>query len=387
MIKLETYKMIVENHSNGFILLDKEKKVIYANKIIKKTFLDKFNKLLGEYLGCTYTIIEKVHCQETTNCKSCIVNNCLDRARITGKEQHVTSVTVPLNYQDVDLTCKINYSDEMYILEFLDLDEQEKELTYMIKIMDKSEDLMFFKDSTLKYKYVNQSFCKMLKKTKNEIYGKKDEELLPEELYHQCLGGDLKALENGHYSEIEKFDERYYRVFKENIDDGVLGVAKDITEELKERKNAELDVLTGLFNRRKFLSVIDEIYVKNQKDYFLLLIDLDDLRKLNNGYGHAKGDNYLKKIGEILVKQGEGLFFRIGGDEFAGLINRNIEKIVFILKEIFTEIEKINLEPKLSVSIGVKKIDVSKDYLSNYSEVDDILYEVKRNGKGNYLIK
>ena len=222
---------------------------------------------------------------------------------------------------------------------------------------------------------------------KEEIYEKLDQELLPGDLYRQCLKGDLTTLEKGSYVGIEVFGDRSFQVLKEAVDGGILGVAKDITKELEQQHLAEIDSLTELFNRRKFLKMIDSIYNNHDKNYYLILIDLDNLRTLNNDYGHIKGDEYLVKLGEVLNNYPESTFFRIGGDEFAGLINRDFKEVDNILKEISEKLAELNLNPKLTISVGAKKIDLKKSYLENYSEVDKLLYQAKLNGKNCYILK
>ena len=58
-----------------------------------------------------------------------------------------------------------------------------------------------------------------------------------------------------------------------------------------------------------------------------------------------------------------------------------------IFSDIFNMLNNINLNPKLSISVGIKKLDLSKDYLYNYEEVDKLLYKVKKNGKNSFIIE
>ncbi|MGL5355327.1 MAG: GGDEF domain-containing protein, partial [Cetobacterium sp.] len=139
-------------------------------------------------------------------------------------------------------------------------------------------------------------------------------------------------------------------------------------------------------NRRKFLKMIDYIYENKINSYYLILIDLDDLRNLNNNDGHLKGDEYLKKLGEILNNNSAGLFFRTGGDEFAGLVNRDEKKVREVLDNIYKKLSNLGLTPKLSISTGAAKIEIEKTYLENYETVDKLLYRVKHEGKNNYII-
>ncbi|MGL5426930.1 MAG: diguanylate cyclase domain-containing protein, partial [Cetobacterium sp.] len=111
-----------------------------------------------------------------------------------------------------------------------------------------------------------------------------------------------------------------------------------------------------------------------------------DLRNLNNNDGHLKGDEYLQKIGEVLNNNSAGLFFRIGGDEFAGLVNRDEKKVREVLDNIYKKLSNLGLTPKLSISTGAAKIEIEKTYLENYETVDKLLYRVKHEGKNNYII-
>lgn len=283
-------------------------------------------------------------------------------------------------------------------LEVQDISNNYYKLSFLSKLANKSKDVMYFKNTSLKYEYVNKGFADLISKGTDYVIGKNDIDLLeknliPKILYEKCLDSDKKTLIEGHYYGIETMGERHFRVFKEKFDGGLLCIVRDITDEVNATTIAETDFLTGLYNRNKFMKVIEEIY-SEKKNYFLALIDLDDLRNLNNMYGHLKGDNYLSLLANILKENHKATFFRIGGDEFAVLIkcegNRNcIEYIEKIFTEIFNALEKINstLTPKLSISVGIKKIDLNKDYLINYEETDKLLYKVKESGKNSFIIE
>ncbi|MGL5057376.1 MAG: diguanylate cyclase domain-containing protein [Fusobacteriaceae bacterium] len=381
------FKNILENNDNGFIVLNEKKEVIYMNENISTIYGFETKQLLGDYLKCTYTLNETKNCQTTSNCTLCMINNTIDKVMKSKKKEMLANLSYDSNHKVVKLNCKIYLSDNFIVLEFLKLTEEEEKIQYLTTILDHSHDLLFYKDSSLKYKYLNKSFADFFGKKKEEIYDKTDTELLPEELHSQCLKGDLESIKKGSYTAVEKFNNRDYQVLKDSIDGGIFGVVKDITEELKQTRLAEIDILTELPNRRKFLKMIDYIYKNDLNSYYLLLIDLDDLRNLNNNYGHIKGDEYLKKLGQVLNSYPEGLFFRIGGDEFAGLIHRDEKKVKEFLEELYEALLNLQLIPKLSISIGVSQIDIKKSYLENYSKVDGILYEAKHRGKNCYILK
>jgi diguanylate cyclase (GGDEF)-like protein len=96
-----------------------------------------------------------------------------------------------------------------------------------------------------------------------------------------------------------------------------------LTNALRHREaeaNAVTDALTGLTNRRGFEHAVDQL--TSRRPFALLAIDVDNLKLINDGYGHAAGDALLVAIGRVLAsvaRKGETLA-RIGGDEFVLLI-------------------------------------------------------------------
>ena len=82
------------------------------------------------------------------------------------------------------------------------------------------------------------------------------------------------------------------------------------------------DTLTNIPNRSYFNQKIDELEEQNQKDYTLVFIDLNDLKKANDQFGHDMGDRLLIAAAECMTKafSREGIYCRWGGDEFVALI-------------------------------------------------------------------
>lgn len=382
---------LIDNQSNGFIILNKEFIVLYANKRVREFFQSNTNELLGNYIKCNYTILEKVNCQNTSNCNKCIINNKIRMVREKNIVQNLDNFKFNSNGKYINISLRISYIDDFIILEFVDLSELHKEVNFLSRMMDKTKDIMFFKDSDLKYRYVNKSCADFFNKKKHELLNKDDKELLKDNLldkylYKNLRVGDLDTLRKGYYSEVLMFRDKYLHVLKEKIDGGILCIARDITSEIQANKRAETDFLTNLYNRRKFINTIDEILKNKKNDYYLALIDIDDLKKINDDCGHLIGDKYLSSLGDILNNYNEGIFFRIGGDEFAGLIQGDINTVSSTFKNIFDDLKKINFEPSLSISVGIKKININKSYIENYNEVDYLLYKAKERGKNKIII-
>ncbi len=163
------------------------------------------------------------------------------------------------------------------------------------------------------------------------------------------------------------------------------------------RATAEIDLLTGIYNR-----MATELYIKKHLTLTgthtkcaLLIIDLDNFKQINDCFGHVYGDECLKEVGLKLknIFRKNDIVGRVGGDEFFVFI-KDYETLNLIQKksiEICTALtktyEKNNVSIKISASIGVclyPEHGTSFDTL--YEKADIALYKAKSNGKNNYYI-
>jgi diguanylate cyclase (GGDEF)-like protein/PAS domain S-box-containing protein len=150
------------------------------------------------------------------------------------------------------------------------------------------------------------------------------------------------------------------------------------------------DDLTGLNNRRGFFTLGQQqmkIARRLRKDVFLLYLDVDDLKQINDTFGHPAGDRVLEAVAAILreILRDSDIIARIGGDEFAILAMRSKrggEKI--LLGRIEEKIRTHNLaNPKrlhVSLSMGIVFYDLRKfssleDFLAH---ADYLMYQQKR---------
>ena len=384
---------LIDEQSNGFIVLNKDLVVLYANKKVREFFSSEINQLLGNYIRCNNTIVENSYCQQTSKCSECILSNTIKQLRKTNNNQNIDNLKFNSDGEYINISLKISYINEYIILEFTDLCNLYEEINFLSTMMDKSKDIMFFKDSNLKYKYVNKSCAEIFNCEKNQIINKCDNELLREHrmdklLYSKLKAGDRITLEKGSYNQVIFYKERYLNISKERIENGILCIGRDITEEIKANQRAETDVLTSLFNRRKFISDMNKVLEGNYNgdDFYLALIDIDNLKEINNNYGHLKGDKYLSKLGQILKYSNKERFYRTGGDEFAGIIKLKKENIKYLFNDIFETLKNLNYNPPLTISVGINKININKTYIENYEEADVLLYEAKKKGKNSFVL-
>ena len=129
------------------------------------------------------------------------------------------------------------------------------------------------------------------------------------------------------------------------------------------REFALIDDLTGLSNRRGFLTHADQLLRlsnRNQRGLILIYADLDNMKWINDEFGHAEGDRALVTAGEVLKKtfRNSDVVGRVGGDEFAILaLEAKAESLDVLRKRLKQNLEKTeyNLDSvhKLTFSLGI----------------------------------
>ena len=174
----------------------------------------------------------------------------------------------------------------------------------------------------------------------------------------------------------------------------IVHVSKDITERKKreeELRNLSLtDELTGLYNRRGFFTLAQQLQKRakrEKKGLFMLYADLDGLKEINDTYGHQEGDKALIEIANILKEtyRESDIVARIGGDEFAMIpIGEKSEDVKVITARMQKNIDSHNAGKtrghKLSISWGTAYFNPSKPVSIDtlLSHADKAMYEQKQ---------
>ena len=171
-------------------------------------------------------------------------------------------------------------------------------------------------------------------------------------------------LSNGWFRvQMKGMDGKYIVVNIENI-------TKEREHSKKLLDTAYIDILTGLYNRNKFLDDIAELTAQaqfNGTKLGLLLIDIDNMKIINDYNGHTAGDEVLKKSAEILKRFSKNIIkaYRFGGDEFL-LAIKNCSSMDSITNVCDTVFESFNSEQiKISGGIAV--------YPDDSEEPEDLL--------------
>jgi len=149
------------------------------------------------------------------------------------------------------------------------------------------------------------------------------------------------------------------------------------------------DGLTGLYNRRHFDAKIFEEARRAHRqnhDLFLAVIDVDNLKKMNDKYGHLAGDKLLKSVGDIIkhcIRENVDWPFRYGGDEFCVILTQVTRDQAISTSERLIESFNEKKLPLTGLSIGLAQFVRTQD--AKWTEdIDDL---VKRSDKALYKAK
>jgi len=161
-----------------------------------------------------------------------------------------------------------------------------------------------------------------------------------------------------------------------------------------------IDQLTNIANRRSFddrLQMEWKQAIREHTPISILLIDVDNFKKLNDTYGHQQGDVVLKTISAIFpmsFKRPGDFAARWGGEEFVVLLpNTSMDGAKDIAEKIRSDIEKAEIPckdgtiVKVTVSIGVNSLipEQNSSVDTFISHADDVLYLAKNSGKNRVI--
>ncbi len=172
----------------------------------------------------------------------------------------------------------------------------------------------------------------------------------------------------------------------------VLMCARFLNDREGARTLASVDELTGLLNRRAFLAqgAARTAAPRSQSGGLLFFVDLDGMKEINDGLGHAVGDSALIDIASVLrsvFREGD-IIARLGGDEFVVLAPRAaIDRAPSILSRLDAALARCNAQPrrmfKLSCSTGVVayRSDVTVSIEELLKTADARMYQSKQEKK------
>lgn len=159
--------------------------------------------------------------------------------------------------------------------------------------------------------------------------------------------------------------------------------------ELEQEMAAMRDPLTNVFNRRSFEQEVNS-FMLGEKDAFgaMLLVDMDDFKKINDTYGHLKGDEVLQKLTDVLMStfRRKDVIGRLGGDEFVVFVKGVKKREVLDRRmEQFYEALQMLEDCSITCSAGIAIAEQKGfSYQETLRQADEALYHSKQNGKNRY---
>jgi diguanylate cyclase (GGDEF)-like protein/PAS domain S-box-containing protein len=298
---------------------------------------------------------------------------------------------------------------------------------------------IYAKDNDGRFVFANQRYCVTQGRSLEEIVGKTDFELHPPELAKKYRKDDQRVIETGETIELveehQPMGEKkfFVQVIKTPFYDskgqtaGTLGIFWDITERrqaelelqymkeslntanielqaafVREQQLARTDSLTGINNRRHLFDLAEHefnVALRYRLPLSVLMFDVDHFKKINDGFGHAIGDQVLQRITQIVcatIRSSDVIGRYGGGDEFIVLMPQTSAQEALLLAErIHARIAVMRMDTDkaqiiLTISIGVAQTILDDSHSDTVEKLflraDQALYAAKQAGRNCTVI-
>jgi diguanylate cyclase (GGDEF)-like protein/PAS domain S-box-containing protein len=256
--------------------------------------------------------------------------------------------------------------------------------------------------------YVNSAFTRLTGYSSEEVVGKTSQllELFKDEVVRKDIEKKLtekmpvkRTIETTNKSGETLLLDLSMLPLKDDNGEGnyFVSIERDITKEkslfIELEKLSKTDPLTGLSNRRELIEYTEIEFARanrENKGIYILIIDLDYFKKINDTYGHSVGDRVLIEVSKALSSQTRiyDMAARIGGEEFCVLLSKvehkfalqAAERIRKSISDIVVYDDDENLI-KITASIGVAYNQPGESVDSVIKHADTALYQAKAKGR------
>lgn len=175
---------------------------------------------------------------------------------------------------------------------------------------------------------------------------------------------------------------------------GILSTAL-MRSDVQHRTEAVIDPLTSMLNRKALMNRVDELRQQSEVaggPIAVVMIDIDNFKRVNDIEGHAAGDHVLRDVAYIIRKDLRAfeLAYRLGGEEFLVLLPGADREQALALADrlrIAVHASSYGVEPLVTVSCGVAASQIGEgfDFDALMESADAALYEAKRSGRNRAL--
>ncbi|MFQ5442164.1 MAG: EAL domain-containing protein [Thermodesulfobacteriota bacterium] len=296
--------------------------------------------------------------------------------------------------------------------------KKEYELTKFSSVLERTMNAVLITDSEGKIEYANPMYEKIAGYSREEVMGRTPLILSPGETPAEVYKDIWETIRSGktwtgEFKNRKKNGADYWcRCVVSPVMGGEGGInhylviKEDVTEKMaSERKLAHItthDHLTGLLNRARFMSLLKDLVLRGQGGYgargALSLINVDRFMFLNDTYGHAMGDVFLRRLGKFINdninalyngyaagKGGEPIAARLSGDEFAVFLpDVDGDGALHMAEEVRKKVEEAQLgvHGQSTISIGVVLYpEHGKDVSELLMRVDAAMMRAKELGR------
>lgn len=432
---LDYFYGLLDNLGAYVYCKDKNYKYTYANQLVCELFDCQLEDMIGEddckFFGEETGRYIQEDCDKDVIEKGIAIKqeeySYLPRF---DEYRHYLSIKKPLRDSDGCLDGLFGISID--ITEQKNLQKKNRENEQKLStILDNAGAYIFIKDQQCRFKYVNRRTAELFQLKNEQIIGKTNEQLLGDIQGEEFSRTDRVVFDTQEkVACIETFETPdkvfYYWTVKiplkneKGVIDSFIGISTDITDQkilenelrlanrelnkkvceitqLKDELHiqASRDVLTGLYNRRYFEQKSTPIFSRREKSFALLMIDVDHFKNVNDSYGHAKGDDVLQFLAQVLKQEcrRDDLVCRYGGEEFLVLLTESStsdalkkadnmrQRFSLLGSQSFPEITS------LSISVGVAVALIhGGTFFELYQAADKAMYNAKKQGRNRCLL-
>ncbi|WP_457748381.1 diguanylate cyclase [Sulfurimonas sp.] len=325
--------------------------------------------------------------------------------KVKTKQEHIKIVKVSattMPYED-------GYAGTGNMIDITDVIETKSRLELLSQAIDQMDEMVQITDIDGNIIYVNPSTINHTLFTEDELIGTNNRIFQSGKHTQEFYKKFWKTILEGntfHNIFINKkkdgtlfYDEKVISPLKNENGDirYFIATSRDISRRIaleeKLKHLATVDALTGIYNRYKINTIIeDEIKrVKRYEETFsLLMFDIDYFKKVNDTYGHDVGDYVLQDLSRIVLNtiRNTDSFGRWGGEEFMLVAPyTKKEDALFLAEKIRKNIESYTFKTvgKVTVSIGVTLVHKEDSINTLIKRVDNALYEAKANGRNQVV--
>ncbi len=396
----QSYNSVVITDANGD---DEGPRIIYANPSFERMtgysvseLIGKSPKILQGPLTDTSVIEEMRICLRTgKHFEGSTVNYNKD-----GYPYNVEWSISPI--KDSSGVIKYFVSVQKNITTFL---KAQQERNLLAKALNDSPDCVMITDIDNKIVFVNTGFELLTGYQQHEVLGKE-----PSFLWNAISDTKLTATESAPCKKAMHFKPQAPNLHKDGsmfyVDQSIAHIvddtgkithyvsfSKDATDRLKRERAlkdlASRDALTGLLNRRSgehLLKQYDDEKQLPRKVLCLIMMDVDNFKKINDTFGHAVGDQILQSSSQLLKSKARNTdsVIRWGGEEFLIIVQDSSLKAALEFAERMRQSIEQHIDKqvgRITASFGVAELRPDEDTSSLLNRADKALYAAKVNGK------